>query len=79
MGEEAAATPHVAVNDVVQLDPARCPWGPLLGIVCEVAEWGITFVAIVPVSREQGAGFMPMRVKHGDYRRIGAAAWCRDV
>lgn len=62
-------------TDVIQLDPEKCEWGPLLAIVSEVLHWGVQCYALLPEKRNESPGQMYMRVKHGDYMYIGRAIW----
>lgn len=63
------------VNDVIQLDPAHCRWGPLLCIVDKVQDWGVRCYALVPGER----GSMYLNVNHGDYYVVGRAEWVNDA
>ena len=65
----------VKVHDVIQLDPAQSPWGPLLCIVDEVKPWGVQCYALVPEHREEPPNRMYLRVEHGKYSYIGEAEW----
>jgi hypothetical protein len=63
----------VKINDVIQLDPAESPWGPLLCIVSEVKDWGVQCYAFVPTERNKPPGLMYLRVNHDKYTVIGPA------
>lgn len=65
----------VAVNDVIQLDPEQIAWGPLFCIVTELKSWGVQCYAIHPEKRGEMPSRMFLRVKHGQYVRIGRAEW----
>jgi hypothetical protein len=69
----------VKINDVIQLDPAQSPWGPLLCIVDEVKSWGVQCYALVPEHREEPPNRMYLRIEHGKYIEIGAAEWTVEV
>jgi hypothetical protein len=68
-------TVKATVNDVIQLDPAHCEWGPLLCIVSVVKAWGVQCYAIVATKRGDPPEQMYLRVEHGHYVRIGRAEW----
>jgi len=65
----------VKINDVIQLDPAQSPWGPLLCIVDEVKQWGVRCYALIPQERGTAPGSMYLRVEHGKFHIIGPAEW----
>lgn len=64
----------IEIGDVIQLDPRKCTWGPLLAIVDRVHGWGVRCVCLVPFPVNSPGHFM-QRVPHGDYVRIGKAQW----
>lgn len=64
----------VEVHDVVQLDPAHCRWGAIFVVVTEVRSWGIQGWFPVPRADDQTAHSY-IRAKHGEYVRVGRAAW----
>lgn len=66
---------QVQVNDVIQLDPLYCEWGPLLVIVTEVRTWGVQGFAMIPEERGKAPSAMFIRVQNGRFVRIGAAEW----
>ena len=59
--------------DVIQLDPEHCRWGPILCIVDEVRDWGVTCYS--PYPSEKADEVVPLRVQHGHYVIIGQAEW----
>ena len=68
--------PHIAINDVIQLDPVRgCEWGPLFAIVDKVGPGWVRAYFFVPTERGQAPGHAPIRVENGNYVRIGRAEW----
>jgi len=66
-------TESVQSDDVIQLAPEHCRWGPLLCIVDEVRPWGVIAYAVMPSANQDET--MPLRVAHGHYVRIGRAEW----
>jgi hypothetical protein len=69
----------VKVNDVIQLDPAQCKWGPLLCIVDEVKSWGVRCYALLPDARDRPPNPMYLRVDTGKFQVIGTAEWILPV
>ena len=65
----------VKVNDVIQLDPAQSPWGPLLCIVDEVKSWGVRCYVLLPDQRNAPPNRMYLRVEVGTFVVIGPAEW----
>lgn len=60
-------------GDVVQVDPTSTRFGPVFVIVEEVRSWGV--LGYFLAHGEEGVGAAYVRVKHGDYVRIGRAEW----
>lgn len=72
-------TEPVSVGDVIQLDPAKSAWGPLFAVVDSVKGWGVVCYFYVSGSHGEAPGAAPLRVSHGDYIRIGKAAWVSEL
>ena len=58
----------VKVGDVVQANEKTGIWTGSLLIVSEVKDWGVQAGLLIP-----GQGTAYMRLRHGEYERIGAA------
>jgi hypothetical protein len=67
--------PHATVGDVIQLDPEHSCWGPELCIVEQVFAWGVRCLFFTAHVRDGSPGEAYLRVAHGEYVRIGRAAW----
>ena len=72
----------VAVGDVVQMDPRKCRWGAVLVVVDQVAAWGIRGYFLAPGAGGaggpviiQGTNAAYLRAAHGEFVRVGKAAW----
>jgi hypothetical protein len=63
------------LNDVIQLDPTKNDWGPLLCIVDEVKSWGVRCYVLLPEKRGEPPGSMYLRVEVGTFVVIGPAEW----
>lgn len=59
----------VSVNDVVQISPDH-DWSGCFLFVTEVKSWGIQGFVQIPM---QGKAYI--RIKHGEYERIGTAVF----
>ncbi len=61
-------------GEVIQLDPAKCRWGPVFVTVTEIKTWGVMgYFHTTHADGKPGAAYI--RVTHGDYERIGVAVW----
>jgi hypothetical protein len=68
-------------GDVIQLDPSKTQWGPVVCVVSDLHAWGVTAYWLSfntgqtgPVTiKATGAAYV--RVSHGDYVVVGQAAW----
>lgn len=65
----------VEPHDIVQLAPKPDNWGPMLVIVTEVKAWGVQGYWMVAEKRGVPPACAYIRVKHGDYVRVGRAEW----
>lgn len=72
----------LTIGDVIQLDPRFSCWGPALCIVEEVRAWGVLCFFFADFKRDESPAVgvvvvieAHLRVKHGEYARIGAATW----
>lgn len=72
---------HAEPGDVVQLDPGKTHWGPVLCVVESRHAWGVMAYWFSHNSgptgpatiRDTGAAYV--RVPHGSYVVIGKAEW----
>lgn len=69
----------VQPGDVIQCDPKTSRWGPVLVIVEEVRPWGVQGYFMMPARVGGGPttieGRAYVRVKSGEFVRIGRATW----
>ncbi len=70
----------VDVHDIVQADPEKCRWGAILLFVTEVRDHGVFGHFCAPLMGQEGGpatfkGKAWLKLSHGDYIRIGRAAW----
>lgn len=70
-----ACVPDIEVHDVIQADPDRCDWGPVFVVVTEVRDWGVLGYFLTDFNRGVPPGRAYLRLNHGDYERVGRAAW----
>lgn len=68
-------TDTISENDVIQLDPRTCEWGPLFCIVSDVKSWGVQAYWLQATERNKPPGKCFIRVEHGNYIKIGSAEW----
>lgn len=71
----SAPAPDIEVHDIVQLVPKPDGWGAMLVIVTSVYAWGVQGYWLVAEERGKPPGCAYVRVKHGDYVRVGRAEW----
>jgi hypothetical protein len=62
-------------GDVIQFDPEKCTWGPLLAIVDEVKPWGVVCYWLHATTRGAPPASFPYRADAGSFVRIGSAEW----
>lgn len=65
----------VQVGDVIQINPDRCAWGPVLCIVDHVNPKSVRCFFFTEHTRFEPPEEAYMRVPHSDYVRIGRASW----
>lgn len=66
--------PRLAIGDVIQLGPAS-PWPFVYATVREVKLWGVIAEIPIPCEREKPPSVAPVRLAHGQFDRIGIAAY----
>lgn len=67
--------PPIEVHDIIQLEPKPDNWGPMLVIVTKVFAWGVQGYWMAAEKRGEPPMCAFIRVKHGDYVRVGRAEW----
>jgi hypothetical protein len=70
-----ADTETASVGDVIQLDPVHSCWGPQLCIVDNVNPKSVRCIFFTDHVKDEPPGEAYLRVPHGQYVRIGRAAW----
>lgn len=78
LNDAGRTSPPCVVGDVVQLNPERLGWAPLLALVGAVESWGVKGVVLVPKSLNQRPALMAVQLLHGQYERVGRAVWALE-
>lgn len=68
----------IDAGDIVQIDPASVSgkiYGPQLVVVNQAQPWGIEGYFMYAERRGQPPGRTTLRMRHGDFQRVGRAAW----
>lgn len=65
----------IDVHDVIQANPDCCDWGPVLVIVTEVTDKCVQGYFLTDFNRGVPPGRAYLWLNHGDYERVGRAAW----
>jgi hypothetical protein len=62
-------------GDIVQLDPSKCPYGAVIGVVKDADDVSITIAVYVPQELGASATITTIRAPHGAYAVCGRARW----
>jgi hypothetical protein len=62
-------------GDLIQLDPVKHTWGPMLCIVDEVKGWGVTCYWLQATEHGKPPGVCHYRAETGTFVRVGKAEW----
>jgi hypothetical protein len=62
-------------GDIIQLDPEKHAWGPLLCIVDEVKGWGVTCFWLQATERGSPPARCYYRAETGTFTRVGTCEW----
>lgn len=62
-------------GDVIQLDPSKHDWGPMLCIVDEVKSWGVQCYWLQAEQRGKPPARCYYRAETGTFERVGRVAW----
>jgi hypothetical protein len=80
--EPFAFVEKIEVGDIVQIDPASVSgkiYGPQLVVVDKAQPWGIEGYFMFAERRGQPPGRTTLRMRYGDFKRVGRAAWIIEV